>query len=126
MKLLPTFIIIGAAKSGTSALYKYLDQHPDIYMSPVKETHFFAFDPAFAPDTSQKHNVGEFPRFKWVNHVIRSRWLYKTVGPALPKSVKHRIASLAHANMTRTPEIPPEVSSKLEQLYRDDISKPQQ
>jgi len=40
---LPNFLIIGAAKSGTSALYRYLKQHPDIYMSPIKETHFFSY-----------------------------------------------------------------------------------
>jgi hypothetical protein len=41
---LPNFIIIGAAKSGTTALYHYLKQHPQIYMSPVKEPRFFAFE----------------------------------------------------------------------------------
>jgi hypothetical protein len=41
---MPNFLIIGAAKSGTSALYHYLRQHPQIYMSPVKEPHFFAFE----------------------------------------------------------------------------------
>jgi hypothetical protein len=41
----PNFIIIGAAKSGTTALYHYLRQHPEIYMSPVKEPRHFAFDP---------------------------------------------------------------------------------
>jgi hypothetical protein len=40
---LPNFIIIGAAKSGTSALFRYLRQHPDVYMSPVKEPYYFAF-----------------------------------------------------------------------------------
>ena len=40
----PTFLIIGAAKSGTTALYHYLRQHPQIYMSPVKEPNFFAFE----------------------------------------------------------------------------------
>ena len=40
---LPNFLIIGAAKSGTSALYRYMKQHPDIYMSPIKETHFFSY-----------------------------------------------------------------------------------
>ena len=43
---LPNFIIIGAAKSGTSALYRYLKQHPDIFMSPVKEPHFFGYENA--------------------------------------------------------------------------------
>ncbi|MDY7015906.1 MAG: sulfotransferase [Cyanobacteriota bacterium] len=44
MKTMPNFIIIGAAKSGTTALYQYLQQHPQIYMSPVKEPQFFAFE----------------------------------------------------------------------------------
>jgi hypothetical protein len=40
---LPNFLIIGAAKSGTSALYTYLRQHPSIFMSENKEPNFFAF-----------------------------------------------------------------------------------
>lgn len=42
--IMPNFLIIGAAKSGTSALWKYLPQHPDVYMSPKKEPHFFAYE----------------------------------------------------------------------------------
>jgi Sulfotransferase family len=41
--MLPTFIVIGAAKAGTTALYWYLAEHPQIHMSPVKETNFFAY-----------------------------------------------------------------------------------
>ena len=41
--MLPNFIIIGAAKAGTTALYWYLQEHPDVFMSPLKETNFFAF-----------------------------------------------------------------------------------
>jgi len=40
--LLPNFFIAGAPKAGTTSLYHYLDQHPEIYMSPVKEPSFFA------------------------------------------------------------------------------------
>ena len=39
----PNFLVIGAAKSGTTALYHFLRQHPQVYMSPRKETNFFAF-----------------------------------------------------------------------------------
>ncbi len=35
------FIIAGCAKSGTTALEDIFDQHPDIYMSPIKETDYF-------------------------------------------------------------------------------------
>ena len=41
--MLPTFVIIGAAKAGTTALYWYLADHPEVFMSPVKETNYFAF-----------------------------------------------------------------------------------
>ena len=43
---LPNFLIIGAAKAGTTALHEYLQQHPQIYMTPTKETNFFAFEGA--------------------------------------------------------------------------------
>jgi len=37
---LPNLLIVGAAKSGTTSLHYYLRQHPEIYMSPVKEPKF--------------------------------------------------------------------------------------
>jgi hypothetical protein len=40
--IVPNFFIAGAPKSGTTSLYHYLDQHPEIYMSPVKEPNYFA------------------------------------------------------------------------------------
>lgn len=45
---LPNFIIIGAARSGTTSLHHYLAQHPDVFMSPVKETRFFAWQAEWA------------------------------------------------------------------------------
>ncbi|MBT9317201.1 sulfotransferase family protein [Leptothoe spongobia] len=41
---LPSFLVVGAYKSGTTALYRYFYQHPEIYMSPIKETNFFALE----------------------------------------------------------------------------------
>lgn len=40
-RLLPDFIIIGAQKAGTSSLYHYLGQHPDVAPALDKEIHFF-------------------------------------------------------------------------------------
>jgi hypothetical protein len=37
----PSFFVAGAAKSGTTSLHVYLDQHPDIFMSKPKEPFFF-------------------------------------------------------------------------------------
>jgi hypothetical protein len=39
---IPNFFIVGAPKAGTTSLYRYLSQHPDVYVSPVKEPGFFA------------------------------------------------------------------------------------
>jgi hypothetical protein len=39
---LPNFFIVGTGKAGTTSLHRYLRQHPQIYMSPVKEPSYFA------------------------------------------------------------------------------------
>ena len=58
---MPNFLIIGAMKSGTTALYHYLKQHPQIYMSPIKEPNFFAFE---GEDLNFKGPKGEQ---EWIN-----------------------------------------------------------
>jgi len=46
--MMPNFFIIGAQKAGTTSLYHYLTQHPQVYMSPVKEPCFFNYE--ISPD----------------------------------------------------------------------------
>lgn len=41
--VMPNFFIIGAARSGTSSLYEYMRQHPQIYFPELKEPMYFAF-----------------------------------------------------------------------------------
>jgi hypothetical protein len=43
LKHRPDFIVIGAAKSGTTTLFGHLERHPDIYLSPIKEPSFFSY-----------------------------------------------------------------------------------
>jgi hypothetical protein len=40
----PNFFIVGAPKCGTTALYSYLRQHPDVFMPASKEPKHFATD----------------------------------------------------------------------------------
>ncbi|WP_075109900.1 sulfotransferase family protein [Halofilum ochraceum] len=40
----PNFFIIGAPKCGTTSLAHWLSGHPEVYMSPSKEPHYFNFD----------------------------------------------------------------------------------
>lgn len=53
---LPNFFIVGAPKCGTTALFQYLEQHPDVFMSAAKEPHYFATDlkaPMYVQDTDR-------------------------------------------------------------------------
>ena len=61
----PTFFVVGAAKSGTTSLYHYLSQHPDVYMPRNKEPHWFSRVPPFPgrgshPVTSEEEYLGLF------------------------------------------------------------------
>ena len=48
--LLPHFLILGAAKCGTTSLYAWLDQHPQVLMSCPKEPVYFELEYAEGPD----------------------------------------------------------------------------
>lgn len=58
---LPNFIIIGAAKAGTTSLYNYMNQHPQIFMSPIKETRFFSYDDKQTREDLQRMYSTYFP-----------------------------------------------------------------
>lgn len=58
---LPNFLILGAAKSGTTALYRYLREHPDIYLSSYKEPRFLLYEGA---DPSQFKGPGDSDRVR--------------------------------------------------------------
>jgi hypothetical protein len=54
---MPNFFLVGAAKAGTTSLYNYLAQHPQIFMSPVKEPNFLADEVRkenFAPEKQEQ------------------------------------------------------------------------
>lgn len=38
----PNFFIVGAAKAGTTSLHAYLSQHPEVFMSKLKEPNYFS------------------------------------------------------------------------------------
>lgn len=41
LRVLPDYVIIGAQKCGTSSLYRYLNEHPDVAAAAGKEVHYF-------------------------------------------------------------------------------------
>jgi hypothetical protein len=55
---MPDFLIIGAQKAGTSALYDYLARHPQVRPAITKEVHYFDLD----HDPGERWYRGHFPR----------------------------------------------------------------
>ena len=58
----PNFFIIGALKCGTTSLYRWLSAHPNIYMSPKKEPHFYSSDLSYTNPLTQDEYDGLFRR----------------------------------------------------------------
>jgi hypothetical protein len=42
-RVLPDFVILGAAKAGTTSLYAWLSEHPEVTRAAAKEIHYFSF-----------------------------------------------------------------------------------
>jgi hypothetical protein len=78
----PTFFIIGAAKSGTTSLYHYLDQHPDIFMSPNKEPHWFSRVP-YVPGRGSHPVASEEEYLK----LFKGRTKESAIGEASPSYI---------------------------------------
>jgi Sulfotransferase domain len=77
---LPNFLVLGAQKAGTTALYEYLRRHPQVTGPSWKEVSFF--DRHWARGESWYR--GNFPN--------RARTRGKLVGEASPSYVFHRLA----------------------------------
>jgi hypothetical protein len=56
------FILLGAQKSGTTALHSFLGKHPDITMGDQQEVHFFDDEEVFARSTDYELLHRHFPR----------------------------------------------------------------
>jgi hypothetical protein len=87
---LPTFLIIGTMKGGTTSLYHYLSAHPEVFMSPTKELHYFV------AEKNLSRGIG------WYRQQFDAAGDAKAVGEASPDYTKYplyqgvpeRIASL--------------------------------
>lgn len=87
----PNFICIGAAKAGTTTLYDVLKDHTEIYLPPIKETHFFDDPKYWEKGTEWYFNeyftgvrdepaVGEMtPSYVYFDEVPQR--IHKTLGP---------------------------------------------
>ncbi len=56
----PNFFIIGAPKSGTTAMAHYISTHPNVYFSTIKELQFFSDDIQTAKSEMIPKNMSEY------------------------------------------------------------------
>jgi len=82
---MPTFLVIGASRSGTTALHNYLRQHPDVFMPPEKEPNFFLAD-------GQTLDF-QGPAAEWVNNSMSSLTAYQALFDAGATSLARGEAS---------------------------------
>jgi hypothetical protein len=75
--MLPNFLIIGEARCGTTALWHFLRQHPDVYMSAQKEPQFFALNGRRAdfrgPGDASLNCVEDYNEYEQLFNNVRGR-----------------------------------------------------
>lgn len=69
---LPNFLNIGTMKGGTTSLFRYLEAHPDVYMPPAKELHYFV------AERNWSRGLG------WYEDQFREAGARRSVGEASP------------------------------------------
>lgn len=62
----PDFLILGAFKAGTTSLHQYFGQHPQVFMTTVKEPNYFAYD---ADNPIHRARPHDFPVRSWEEYV---------------------------------------------------------
>ncbi len=75
---LPDFLILGAMRAGTSSLFQYLAQHPELYRSQRKEIEYFTYE----------HVRGE----RWYRAHFAPLWSAKRSYEACPSYLFHPLA----------------------------------
>jgi len=98
---LPSLLIIGAQKSGTTSLFNYLIRHPDVLPSSRKEVHYFDFN----YDRGLKWYRAHFP----YTHQLRGRAVtldaspYYLVHPLVPRRAAELLPRVKLVALLRNP-----------------------
>jgi len=82
----PSFIIIGGIKCGTSSLYRYLNQHPNILPCKIKEPRIFSTRNVIKTLYKLPWYYGLFPKKKFIG-LIEANWIELSANEQLENSV---------------------------------------
>lgn len=99
-RLKPSFLIIGAQKAGTSSLFNYLGQHPDITLPSNKELHFF--DLQYDKGIEWYENL--FPEaINYENQITGEASPYYLFHPLVPEYVRYHYPGIKLIILLRDP-----------------------
>ncbi|MGD9238206.1 MAG: sulfotransferase [Desulfobacterales bacterium] len=75
----PNLFIVGHPRSGTSSLHSYLRQHPDIFMTAIKEPNFFSSD--FRNESDRFHKKRLYFPYRTENQYLRlyKKWTHEKI-----------------------------------------------
>lgn len=114
--MLPNFLILGAPKAGTTSLYRYLKQHPQVFMSPAKEPNYFAFagnEPSFqGPGDRAEPTITQLPDYEA---------LFAQAGSAIARGEASTVYLYSPTAAARIYALIPEV--KLVAILRDPVDR---
>jgi len=87
----PSFLIIGAQRCGTTSLYRYLAQHPDVEQPLVKEVHYFSSSSYLRGESWYRAHFPKTPPGPTVTFEATPYYLFHPLAPrriaaALPSS----------------------------------------
>ncbi|MBN2060685.1 MAG: sulfotransferase [Deltaproteobacteria bacterium] len=115
---LPNFFIAGSPRSGTTALFHYLKQHPEIYMCPDKEPYFFCTDFHEESDKFFKRNI-RFPIRTKEDYLklFKNAGNEKIVGEATPEYLFSKTAARNIFNFNKDSRILISLRNPVDYLY---------
>ncbi len=99
---IPDFFIVGAPKCGTTAMWHYLRQHPDIFMPSAKELPFLGSDLAIRPRLTRRQYLAHFADAR-AERRIGSSWVLHLCSRLAAQEIRDFSASADIVIMLRNP-----------------------
>lgn len=116
--MLPNFFVIGAYKSGTTSLFHYLSQHPQVFVPRLKEPSYFAFAAA-----EQNANTAVFRKsvktLSEYEQLFQGSSNYAAIGDVSPEYMTSPVAARAIKNSVPHARLIAILRNPVERAYSD-------
>jgi len=99
----PNFFIIGAPKCGTTSIATWLSGHPDVYMSPVKEPHYFNDDMIYRKYIDYKNYISLFDNAKFQHIAVGEASVYYLYSSNAISNIENSIKGSKYIVLIRNP-----------------------